>query len=182
MRKLILFLAIIVATAAVAQKYDLVIEGGRVMDPESGLDAVRNVGIANGKVARISTDPLAGIRVLGAKGLIVAPGFIDLHQHGQDNDSGRVKAFDGVTTALELEIGVAGCGQLSSAEERSLAYQLRHRSQSRRSARARLRRTVACRNDQHACRHSRDPAQERPSYQSSGYAPANRSHRSAPER
>ncbi|MGA9568061.1 MAG: amidohydrolase family protein [Candidatus Korobacteraceae bacterium] len=106
MRKLILFLAIIVATAAVAQKYDLVIEGGRVMDPESGLDAVRNVGIANGKVARISTDPLAGIRVLGAKGLIVAPGFIDLHQHGQDNDSGRVKAFDGVTTALELEIGV----------------------------------------------------------------------------
>ena len=105
MRKLILFLAVIVATAAVAQHYDLVIEGGRVMDPESGLDAVRNVGISNGKVARISVDPLAGKRVLSAKGLIVAPGFIDLHQHGQDNDSGRVKAFDGVTTALELEIG-----------------------------------------------------------------------------
>ena len=105
MRKLILFLAVIVATAAVAQHYDLVIEGGRVMDPESGLDAVRNVGISNGKVARISADPLTGKRVLSAKGLIVAPGFIDLHQHGQDNDSGRVKAFDGVTTALELEIG-----------------------------------------------------------------------------
>jgi N-acyl-D-aspartate/D-glutamate deacylase len=105
MRKLILFLAVIVATAAVAQQYDLVIEGGRVMDPESGLDAVRNVGISSGKIARISVDPLAGKRVLSAKGLIVAPGFIDLHQHGQDNDSGRVKAFDGVTTALELEIG-----------------------------------------------------------------------------
>ena len=105
MRKLILFLAVIVATAAVAQHYDLVIEGGRVMDPESGLDAVRNVGISSGKIARISVDPLAGKRVLSAKGLIVAPGFIDLHQHGQDNDSGRVKAFDGVTTALELEIG-----------------------------------------------------------------------------
>ena len=105
MRKLILFLAVIVATAAVAQHYDLVIEGGRVMDPESGLDAVRNVGISSGKIARISADPLAGKRVLSAKGLIVAPGFIDLHQHGQDNDSGRVKAFDGVTTALELEIG-----------------------------------------------------------------------------
>jgi N-acyl-D-aspartate/D-glutamate deacylase len=105
MRKLILFLALFVATAAIAQQYDLVIEGGRVMDPESGLDAVRNVGISNGKVARISADPLAGNRVLSAKGLIVAPGFIDLHQHGQDNDSGRVKAFDGVTTALELEIG-----------------------------------------------------------------------------
>jgi N-acyl-D-aspartate/D-glutamate deacylase len=105
MRKFILFLALIVATAAVAQQYDLVIEGGRVMDPESGLDAVRNVGISNGKVARISADPLTGKRVLIAKGLVVSPGFIDLHQHGQDNDSGRVKAFDGVTTALELEIG-----------------------------------------------------------------------------
>jgi len=44
--------------------------------------------------------------VLKAKGLVVAPGFIDLHQHGQDIESGRVKAFDGVTTALEMEIGV----------------------------------------------------------------------------
>jgi hypothetical protein len=77
------------------------------MDPESGLDATRNVGISNGKIARISAEPLTGKRVVSAKGLVVAPGFIDLHQHGQDNDSGRVKAFDGVTTALEMEIGVA---------------------------------------------------------------------------
>ena len=106
MRKSI-FLLLLLTTAACAQQYDLVIEGGRVMDPESGLDATRNVGISNGKVARITADPLAGKRVLGAKGMVVAPGFIDLHQHGQDNDSGRVKAFDGVTTALEMEIGVA---------------------------------------------------------------------------
>jgi N-acyl-D-aspartate/D-glutamate deacylase len=95
------------ATAGFAQQYDLVIEGGRVMDPESGLDGTRNVGISNGKIARISAEPLTGKRVVSAKGLVVAPGFIDLHQHGQDNDSGRVKAFDGVTTALEMEIGVA---------------------------------------------------------------------------
>ncbi len=80
------------------------------MDPESGLDATRNVGISNGKIARISAEPLTGKRVVSAKGLVVAPGFIDLHQHGQDNDSGRVKAFDGVTTALEMEIGVADVG------------------------------------------------------------------------
>ena len=43
--------------------------------------------------------------MLGAQGLVVAPGFIDLHQHAQDNESGRVKAFDGVTSALEMEIG-----------------------------------------------------------------------------
>jgi N-acyl-D-aspartate/D-glutamate deacylase len=106
MRKSILFLFLILATAAFAQQYDLVLEGGRVMDPESGLDGTRNVGITNGKIARISSNPLAGKRVLNAKNLVVAPGFIDLHQHAQDNDSGRVKAFDGVTSAFEMEIGV----------------------------------------------------------------------------
>ena len=106
MHKSSLLLSLILATSAFAQKYDLVLEGGHVMDPESGLDATCNLGITKGKIARISSDPLVGERVLSAKGLVVAPGFIDLHQHGQDNDSGRVKAFDGVTTALEMEIGV----------------------------------------------------------------------------
>jgi len=102
---LLLSLARATATPAFAQQYDLVIEGGRVMDPESGLDATRNIGIRNGRIARISSDALVGKRVLSAKDLVVAPGFIDLHQHAQDNDSGRVKAFDGVTSALEMEIG-----------------------------------------------------------------------------
>jgi N-acyl-D-aspartate/D-glutamate deacylase len=106
MRKSILFPALLLAGFAFAQQYDLVLEGGRVMDPESGLDATRNLGITNGKIARISSDPLLGKRVLSVKNLVVAPGFIDLHQHAQDNDSGRVKAFDGVTSALEMEIGV----------------------------------------------------------------------------
>ena len=105
-RNYILLLSILLAAPSVAQHYDIVLEGGRVMDPESGLDAVRNVGIVNGKIARISADALAGTRVLNAKGLVVSPGFVDLHQHGQDVQSGRVKAFDGVTTALEMEIGV----------------------------------------------------------------------------
>ena len=76
------------------------------MDPETGLDAIRNVGIRDGKIARISAEPWPESAVLHAEGLVVAPGFIDLHQHGQDIESQRVKAFDGVTTALELEIGV----------------------------------------------------------------------------
>ena len=91
---------------ALAQQYDLVLEGGRVMDPETGLDAVRNVGIKDGKIARISAEPLSGRKTLRVAGLVVAPGFIDLHQHGQELASQRVKAFDGVTTALEMEIGV----------------------------------------------------------------------------
>jgi N-acyl-D-aspartate/D-glutamate deacylase len=90
-----------------AETYDLVIVGGRVMDPESGLDAVRNVGIGGGKIAAISTGPLVGKQTIEARGLVVAPGFIDLHQHGQDAENYALKAADGVTTALELEVGVA---------------------------------------------------------------------------
>ena len=106
MRNTLLVLVLLIAAPAFAGTYELVIEGGRVMDPETGLDAVRNVGIARGKVVRIAAEALAGTRVLHAQGLVVTPGFIDLHQHAQDLDSGRLKAFDGVTTALEMEIGV----------------------------------------------------------------------------
>jgi len=87
--------------------YDVVIVNGRVMDPESGLDAVRNVGISGGKIRAISSGVLKGKQTFDAKGLVVAPGFIDLHQHGQDAENYAAKAHDGVTTALELEVGVA---------------------------------------------------------------------------
>jgi N-acyl-D-aspartate/D-glutamate deacylase len=106
MRMVRLLCLLLISTFAAAQQFDLVLEGGRVMDPETGLDAVRNVGIRDGMIARISTEPLSGRRVIHASGLVVAPGFIDLHQHGQELASQRVKAFDGVTTALEMEIGV----------------------------------------------------------------------------
>jgi N-acyl-D-aspartate/D-glutamate deacylase len=106
MRAAFLAAWMIFTTPAFAETYDLVLQGGRVMDPESGLDALRNVAITRGRIARISAAPLAGERVIDAKGLVVAPGFIDLHQHAQDAESGRLKAFDGVTTALEIEIGV----------------------------------------------------------------------------
>lgn len=106
MKQLVLCLAAMVwPLAALSQSYDLVIQGGRVIDPETGLDAVRNVGISQGKIKTISAAVLEGKRVISASNLVVAPGFIDLHQHGQDLDSQRVKALDGVTTALEMEIG-----------------------------------------------------------------------------
>ena len=105
MRSLFFVALFFAGTLASAQQYDLVIEGGRVMDPETALDAVRNIGVRDGKIASISASPLAARRVIHAAGLVVAPGFIDLHQHGQELASQRVKAFDGVTTALEMEIG-----------------------------------------------------------------------------
>jgi N-acyl-D-aspartate/D-glutamate deacylase len=85
--------------------YDVVIANGRVMDPESGLNAIRNVGIIAGKIRAISEAPLTGKTNFDAKGLVVAPGFIDLHEHGQTPDKYGYQARDGVTTSLELEVG-----------------------------------------------------------------------------
>jgi N-acyl-D-aspartate/D-glutamate deacylase len=87
--------------------YDVVILNGRVMDPETGLDAIRNIGIRDSKIARISSESLQGRTTLDASGLVVSPGFIDLHEHGQNAETDAVKVADGVTTALELEVGVA---------------------------------------------------------------------------
>jgi len=119
MRNLIFFLLFLPLSNPIvsAQQFDLVLEGGRVMDPETGMDAVRNVGIRDGRIVRISSEALSGRRVVPAAGLVVAPGFIDLHQHAQDLESQRVKALDGVTTALELEIGAPDVAQFLKAKE-----------------------------------------------------------------
>ncbi|MGE0552953.1 MAG: amidohydrolase family protein [Gemmatimonadales bacterium] len=91
--------------AAETGPYDLVIAGGRVMDPESGLDAVRSVGLRDGRIAAISEGALSGARTIDATGLVVAPGFVDLHAHGNGYGGDRWQVQDGVTTSLELEEG-----------------------------------------------------------------------------
>ena len=96
-----------VTIAQSSAEFDIVLANGRVMDPESNLDAVRYVGIRNGKIAAISTRRLRGRTMIDAKGLVVAPGFINLHSHGQDDENYRYKARDGVTTAQEMEEGVS---------------------------------------------------------------------------
>lgn len=87
--------------------HDLVILNGTVMDPASGLNDRRNVGITNGAVVAMTERPLRGRDTLDAHGMVVAPGFIDLHQHAQDTVGYRVAVLDGTTTALELEEGTA---------------------------------------------------------------------------
>jgi dihydroorotase len=94
------------AAAPPAPAHDLVLAHGRVMDPASGLDAVRHVGITAGKISAISETPLQGGVVVDVAGRVVAPGFIDLHAHGQTTSDLQIKAQDGVTTALEMEGGV----------------------------------------------------------------------------
>jgi len=91
-----------------AEVYDVVILNGRVLDPESKLGAVRNIGINKSVIQAISTERLQGRITIDANGLIVSPGFIDLHVHlwpRQDQMNFKVKAMDGVTTALDLEAG-----------------------------------------------------------------------------
>jgi N-acyl-D-aspartate/D-glutamate deacylase len=97
--------------------YDLVVANGRVIDPESGLDATRHVGIRAGRVEAISATPLAGARVIDAKGLVVAPGFIDLHEHGQQEEAYGLMVRDGVTSALELEVGTGDVAQWYAAHD-----------------------------------------------------------------
>jgi len=84
----------------------LVIRGGRVVDPASGMDAVADVAVLDGAIAAVGTGLGGAERVIDATGLVVAPGFIDLHAHGQSIPADRMQAFDGVTTTLDLEAGV----------------------------------------------------------------------------
>ena len=101
------FCVLLSLSASMAQpSYDLVILNGRVMDPETKTDRIANVAVRGGKIAVISAGPLQGARTIDARGLVVAPGFIDIHSHAQYAFGYDQQARDGVTTALELEEGV----------------------------------------------------------------------------
>lgn len=93
------------STYAQQPVFDVVFKQGRVIDPETKLDAVRNVGITGKKITAVTTEPLKGKVEIDATGKVLGPGFIDLHVHGINVPSFWMQAFDGVTTALELEAG-----------------------------------------------------------------------------
>ena len=92
----------------IAADYDLVINNGRVMDPETNLDGIRNVGIKEGRIAVITEDQIVGTEAIDATGLVVAPGFIDGHQHCVEPYAYRLMVRDGRTTIMDLEIGAFG--------------------------------------------------------------------------
>jgi N-acyl-D-amino-acid deacylase len=89
----------------VAADYDLVINGGRVMDPETMYDDIANVGIKDGRIAAITKNAITGKQTMDAKGLVVAPGFIDTHFHAVDPFATKMALRDGVTTGMDLELG-----------------------------------------------------------------------------
>lgn len=86
-------------------RLDIAILNGRVIDPESGLDAIRNLGIRGDRVVVVGTEPLDAAETIDARGLVVSPGFIDIHRHAHGDNSYRFAALDGITSAFELEVG-----------------------------------------------------------------------------
>lgn len=106
-------------------EWDIVLRGGRVIDPESGLDAVRDIAVADGRIAEIGTGLAEATAEFDVTGLVVTAGFIDLHSHVDGIPGLRLQALDGVTTALELEAGVvpvAAAYRRASAEGRPVNY------------------------------------------------------------
>ncbi|MDH3357043.1 MAG: amidohydrolase family protein [Desulfobacteraceae bacterium] len=104
----LLVLGLMIVVSAMAADYDLVINNGRVMDPETMYDAVANVGVKDGRIAVITKDKITGKETVDAKGLVVAPGFIDGHQHCIEPYAYRLMLRDGRTTIMDLEIGAHG--------------------------------------------------------------------------
>ncbi len=119
----LLILLCFISFLATAQTtdYDIILKNGRVIDPETGLDAIRNVGIRGNRIVEISANPLTGKEVIDVSNLVVSPGFIDPHVHGMTNKEHEYQAHDGVTTALELESGIADYGTwLASQHNKSI--------------------------------------------------------------
>jgi N-acyl-D-aspartate/D-glutamate deacylase len=87
-------------------EFDVVLRGARVIDPESGLDAIQDVAITGTQIAAIAPTLPPARQDYDVTGQVVTAGFIDLHSHAHDRGSQRLQAMDGVTTALELEAGI----------------------------------------------------------------------------
>jgi N-acyl-D-aspartate/D-glutamate deacylase len=113
----LVLLALALPASAAEESFDLVLRRGRVIDPESRLDGVRDIGIRAGVIRAISTEPLAGKTSIDLEGQVVAPGFIDLHQHAMNPEDAMLKAQDGVTTVAELEVGAADIDAWYAARE-----------------------------------------------------------------
>lgn len=112
----VLFSFLLVLCHVSAQEFDVAILNGRVVDPETHFDAIRNVGIKDGQIAVITEKTIQGKETIDASNQVVSPGFIDIHAHGQNIGDYRMQAMQGVTTMLELESGVLPINQWYKAQ------------------------------------------------------------------
>ena len=101
------------ASALWAQSYDLLLKGGHVIDPANGIDAVRDVAVANGRIARVAANIAASEarRAVDVQGYYVTPGLIDLHTHVYLKGRASTVVADDVLahgTTTIVDAGVAG--------------------------------------------------------------------------
>ena len=96
-----------------AASYDLVVQGGRVIDPSLGIDAVRDVAIAGGRIAAVEPGiDAGGAQVVNASGRIVVLGLIDVHTHyARESQGPRICLEDGVTAWVDA--GSAGADAIA---------------------------------------------------------------------
>jgi N-acyl-D-aspartate/D-glutamate deacylase len=95
---------------AMRNAHDLVIRGGRVVDGSGGLAFEADVAVKDGLIARVGDVTGAGVQEIDARGMIVTPGFVDIHTHydGQATWDGRMQpsSWHGVTTVVMGNCGV----------------------------------------------------------------------------
>ncbi len=111
--KIIFILAIVLVTMLSCDQkstksldgYDVVILNGRVMDPETNFDGIRNVGMKGNRIEIITEQAITGTKTIDAKGLAVVPGFINTHSHSFAPFDQKLMAHDGTTTLLDTEGG-----------------------------------------------------------------------------
>lgn len=101
----LLAFTIVLTTLSHAAEFDLVIQGGRVIDPETGTDKVQNIGVSGGTIVALEETVLSAAKVIDAAGKVVAPGFIDVHSHTPTLLGQHLNLLDGITTQLDLEAG-----------------------------------------------------------------------------
>src|SRR3954463_10348833 len=95
---------------SISATFDLLLRGGRVIDPASGIDGMKDVAIRGGKIAAVQSDilPASAREIIDVTGKIVLPGLIDTHAHVYQYVSGRfgmnpdmVGVQSGVTTLVD---------------------------------------------------------------------------------
>jgi len=98
--------------AAAIDKYDLIVKGGRVIDPSAHLDAVQDIAVSGGRIAAIGTNLTGGAEVIDVRGKVVVPGLLDIHTHvGRSADGPGLVLKDGVTGWIDA--GTQGADHIS---------------------------------------------------------------------